>query len=729
MKQQSSLALLAALFVTCALAPAALAQAKKSPTPPKQLANPPAAELEKIKTPPLPPFHPQIPKRIVLPNGMVLLLQEDHELPLIDGMMRIRGGSLIEPASKVGLVSIYGEVWRTGGTKDKTGDQLDDFLEARAAKVETDGAGDSTSVSFSCLKQDFEDVFKIFVDVLQNPAFREDKIGIAKSQLDTGIARRNDDIDDIARRVATQLAYGPKNPYARFPEYATVAAVNRDDLVQWHQRFVHPNNIIFGVVGDFDSKAMEGRIRQSFESWTKGPEAPRQEISFHPEKPQTYFVSKEDVNQSNIQMVTLGLERNNPDYFAVEVMNYAFGGGFSARLTKDLRTIKGLAYAVGGGIGSAFDHPGIFRLAMGTKSATTAEAVEGLKQELTKLVNDPPNGEELTVAKDTILNTFIFNFDSKEKVLHEQMSYEFYGYPLDFLDRYRAGIEKTTAEDVARVVKKYVHPEQFATLVVGNPGELGNQLASIGPVQNWDVTIPPPPGKTATAIEVSNPQGRALIAKVVEATGGTAKLQSIKSVEQKVAVVRKTAQGDMPLELDSLTVFPDRQRTKIETPMGTMTLVYSPQASFMDAAGETRNLPDTQRSDIEQNIRRELLNVLQHADDPNFKFAADGSESVDGVQAEVLNINADGAPVRWWVDPASGRVLRSSAQRVGQAGPVQQVIDYSDWKAVDGITLPFKRTIKEDGKDAGTAEIKQVQLNPPVEPKLFEKPAATAETK
>ena len=471
----------------------ALAPAQKSPTAP---ADP---ELQKIKTPPLPEFHPQIPKRVVLPNGMVVLLQEDHELPLIDGVMRVRGGAILEPAAKVGLVDIYGDVWRTGGTQDKTGDQLDDFLEARAAKVETDGAVDSTTISFSSLKQDFDEVFKVFVDVLEHPAFREDKIALAQYQLNTEIARRNDDIGDIARRVSTQLAYGPKNPYARFPEYATVAAVKRQDLVEWHHKFVHPNNIIFGVVGDFDSTAMEARIRQAFGAWPKGPDAPRPEIAFHPEKPELYFVAKEDVNQSDIQMVSLGIERNNPDYFAVEVMNYAFGAGFSSRLMKDLRTAKGLDYNVGGGIGSAFDHPGIFRLAMGTKSATTAEGIEGLKQELQKLVDDPPKGEELRSAKDTILNAFIFNFDSKAKVLREQMAYEYFGYPLDFLDRYRIGIERTTAEDVARVARKYVHPEQFVTLVVGNPEEIGDQLKGLGPVAKWDITIPPPPGEARPA--------------------------------------------------------------------------------------------------------------------------------------------------------------------------------------------------------------------------------------
>src|SRR5437868_4497804 len=207
-----------------------------------------AQDWKQIPIPPLPGFHPQQPKRIELPNGLVIFLQEDHELPLIDGVARIRGGSSGEPAAKVGLVSLYGEVWRTGGTKSQTGDQLDDYLEIRAAKVETDGSADSTTISLSCLKEDFNDVFKVFSDLLREPEFREDKLDLAKREAFDGISRRNDEISDIAHREAVKLAYGAQNAYARVPEYATVAAVTRQDLIDWHHAHVHPNDIIFGIV-------------------------------------------------------------------------------------------------------------------------------------------------------------------------------------------------------------------------------------------------------------------------------------------------------------------------------------------------------------------------------------------------------------------------------------------------------------------------------------------------
>jgi zinc protease len=286
-----------------------------------------------------------------------------------------------------------------------------------------------------------------------------------------------------------------------------VAAVTRDDLVNWHKAYVHPNNIILGIVGDFYAKAMETRLRQAFASWPKGPEAAKPRIEFTKAKPGVYFIAKEDVNQAEIRMVDLGIERRNPDYFAATVLNEAFGGSFSSRLFTTLRTERGLAYSVGGGIGSAFDHPGITRLVIGTKSATTAEAIEGLQAEVDKLLTNPPDEAELARAKDSILNSFIFNFDSKEKVLREQMNYEFYGYPLDFLERYRAEVEKATVEDVARVARKYLHKDRLAVLVVGNPGEIGDQLKKFGPVAALDITIPPPPAEKQAA--KTTPKSRA----------------------------------------------------------------------------------------------------------------------------------------------------------------------------------------------------------------------------
>jgi zinc protease len=451
------------------------------------------APWTQLKFPPLPPFQPQQPTRIQLANGMVIFLQPDHELPLISATARIRGGAISEPVAKTGLVALYGEVWRTGGTKTKTGDQMDDFLEARAAKIETGDGSDSTTISLNCLKADFDAVFDMYLDLLRNPEFRDDKLELAQQQMYTGIARRNDEVGSIVGRESAILAFGKDNPHARVEEFATVAAVKRDDLLNWHKQYVYPNNIIFGISGDFDPKAMEVRLRQTFDSWAKGPQAKTPDIEFTPAKPGYYFVQKTDINQSTIAMVALGIRRDNPDYFAVSVMNEIFGGGFSSRLFNNVRAAKGLAYSVGGGVGTSFSHPGMTDISMQTKSSTTVAGIQALYEEIDNLHGKEPDAPELQRAKDQILNSFVFRFDTPEKVLAEKMTYEFYHYPLDFLERYRGEIEKVTAQQVTGVARKYLQKDRLAVLVVGNDAEFDKPLSSLGAVTNVDISIPPPP--------------------------------------------------------------------------------------------------------------------------------------------------------------------------------------------------------------------------------------------
>jgi zinc protease len=684
------------------------------------------ADWKKIPVPSLPPFHPQEPKRIELANGMIIFLQEDHELPLIDGIARIRGGSRSEPANKAGLLDIYGEAWRTGGTKSQTGDQLDDYLEIRAAKVETESNADSTSISWSCLKGDFDDVFPIFTDLLRNPEFRQDKIELAQKGLDDSISRRNDEVSEIAGRESGKLAYGKDNPYVRDPEYATVAAVTRQDLLDWHRDHVAPNNIILGVVGDFDSAAMEARLRQTFGDWAKATTAKPPNIEFTPAKPGYYLVTKPDVNQTSIRMVELGIRRDNPDYYATQVFNEAFGGGMSSRLFRNLRTVKGLAYDVGGGIGSAFDHPGMVRIEMGTKSATTAEAITGIFAQIDELKTNPLSAEEIHLAKDSILNSFVFNFDSPEKILRERMAYEFYGYPADFLEKYRSGIEKVQPADVGRVAEKYLHKDQLAVLVVGNPPDFDKPLDSLGPVTNIDITIPPAPSQKPeplpTPPAASNSEGKALAAKVVQAMGGLDKLQSVKALRAEFAERESESGPAMPVEVT--IQFPDRMHVDVETPQGPLTVVVTPDASFMSQPGRgAQTMPDSSKLEGLNQIHRDLIYIGQHLSDPAYVFSAGGKEKVADVEAQVLDIAGSGTNVRWLVDPVTGHVLRERYQATAPSGSFQGETDLENWKTTDGITLPVTHRNKQNGALSSIVESTKVEFNPAIDPKLFEKPA------
>ena len=448
---------------------------------------------KRISVPPLHDFKPEQPKKIVLANGLVIFLAEDHELPFINGSIIIRGGGRDEPANKVGLVSLYGQTWRTSGTTTRNGDALDEMLALKAATVETGGGLATTSVRWSSFKQDFDEVFGVTMDVLLHPDFKADKLALGKRQMSAGIARRNDDAAGIAGREAAMIAYGKGSPYARQVEYATIAAVQLSDLAAWHDRTVLPNNMIVAVSGDFDPAAMEAKLRRAFEPLARGDALPTVAAEFKDPKAGVYFVDKTDVNQSNVYIVGLGTERNNPDYYALSVMNEVFSGGFGSRVFQSVRTKLGLAYSVFGSYGASYDHPGTFTVGAATKSASTVAATKAMLEEIGRLKTEPPTGTELKNAKDEVLNSFIFHYDSREKTLNEQVTLALYGYPSDFLERYKDGIEKVTAADVTRVANKYVDVSKLAIVVVGNKAEFGGPLTPLGTVTYLDITIPPPP--------------------------------------------------------------------------------------------------------------------------------------------------------------------------------------------------------------------------------------------
>jgi zinc protease len=444
---------------------------------------------------PLRDFKPAVPQRIELANGMLVFLQEDHELPLVSGVLWVRGGSREEPAEKAGLTALYGQAWRTGGTVTRDGDALDELLEARAAKVETGAATDHTSLSWDCLKENLDEVFSVVAELLQKPAFRQEKLDLARRQIETDIARRNDDPNDIAIREARKIAYGADSPYARVAEYATVGAVTRDDLVAWHRRTVHPNNIVLGIVGDFDARAMRARLERAFGSWARGPVVAPLKYEIEGPKGGVFLAEKDDVNQSTVYILGLGIRRDNPDFYAVEVMNQVLSGGFAGRLVQNVRTRKGLAYWVGGAVISAYDRPGLFYAGLATKSESTVAATQALYEEIDNLRREAPTAEEIARAKESLLNSFVFQVDSPAEVLVQRLTSAYYGYPLDLLEKFRPGIEAVSAADVLRVSRQYIQRERLAALVVGHSKDFDKPLSTLGTVTSLDIHIPPPPDR------------------------------------------------------------------------------------------------------------------------------------------------------------------------------------------------------------------------------------------
>jgi len=453
-----------------------------------------AKPWEKIPIPPLKEFKPKQPKRIELNNGIVIFLQEDHELPFVSGTILIPGGARDEDPAKTGLVDLYGQTWRTSGTAKMSGDQMDDLLESKAAHIETAGGLESTSLTWDSLKGDADRVFSLAMELLLDPKFDAQKLQLAQQQAANAIVRRNDDEAEIAGREAAKLVYGHDSPYTRQPELKTIGAVTLKDLEAWHDKTIG-NRLLIGVSGDFDPVAMEAKLRAAFETLPHVKAMPARNDEFHAPKQAVYFIDKQDVNQSNVQIVGLGTDRHNPDVPALAVMNDILGGGFASRLFQTVRTKLGLAYAVGGGTGFGYDHPAKFEVEVLTKSVSTVDATKAAIKEIEGMNSQPFTDEELKRAKDDILNTFLFRYDTPDKVLGERLRLEFYGYPADYLETYEAALKKVTLADLTAAAKKYIHSEQLAILVVGNGAEIKPVLDALqlGPVKPIDIAIPDAP--------------------------------------------------------------------------------------------------------------------------------------------------------------------------------------------------------------------------------------------
>ena len=450
--------------------------------------------VEYLSYPPLPAVTISEPTRVVLDNGLVVILVEDHELPIVSVSARIRTGSRFDPQEKIGLAGLTGSVMRSGGTTTLTGDQMDDYLEGKAASIETNIGITAGTASMHCLIEDFEEVFNVFVEVLRHPRFALEKLAIAKNQVLAGIARQNDNPGGIVNREFTKLVYGAHSPYAYQATYATVERITRIDLLAWHQTYYHPNRMFLGLVGDFKTAEALALVKRVFGKWPKGQEFSNPDVPFQVSTThRVYYVEKNDMTQAKIRIGHRGLIRKHPDYHPVVITNQILSGSFGARLFSNIRSAKGLAYDVHGGIGFGWDYPATTSFSMSTKTETTQAGIDALIEEVQKIMTTaPPTDEEVESAKASLLNSFVFSVDSPSKVLEKFLTYEYYNYPSDWLIRFQQGIARVSTEQVWHAAQHHIHPERFVILVVGPRKGTASALARYDTVHELDISIPGP---------------------------------------------------------------------------------------------------------------------------------------------------------------------------------------------------------------------------------------------
>ena len=656
---------------------------------------------------------------------MIVYLLEDHELPIIDISVRIRTGSLYEPADKVGLATITGAVMRTGGTTSKTGDELDEILENLAASVETGIGDDAGSASVSVLKEDLDTGLSILADILMNPAFREDKIELEKVQHRSGISRRNDNPGGITRREFSKLIYGADSPYARTTEYDTINSITRDDLIAFYQKFFRPNNIILGVLGDFDSEIMLAKIQEAFKGW----EPAEIDLPEKPKIPEMYgkrvaLVNKDDVNQTNIRMGHIGWLRKNEDYPALVVMSQILGIGFSSRLINSIRVEKGLAYSVGNNYGAGYDVPGVFFIACGTKSEATVTAIEAILVEVEKMRAEEVTDEELKQAIDGFMNSSVFDYDTKGEILSRALRYEYHDYPQDFVEQLMAGIREVTKADVKRVAAEYLHPDKFTLIAVGKASDFDKPLSTLGDVTEVDITIPSPsPEPVPEAGEAETAKAKAILAEVIEAHGGFDKLKSVKNIITKGKMVVNTPGGMMELDGEVTIVLPNKARADLSMPaMGMrMSRIYDGQSGWMVMPQGVQPLPPAYVEEGKKEIFRDSIPLLAYVSNEEVSAQYLGAEDVNGKMADVILISDTPADtLKLFIDQETKYIIKKEYQSLTDQGPAEREEFLDDYREVSGVMIAFHTVSFDNGEQSAEITFSEATINAEVDESLFE---------
>lgn len=429
-----------------------------------------------------PPLTLQIPTidRIDLPNGIRLYLREDHELPLVEITAMLGAGSIADPAELTGRGGLYAAVLRSGGAGERTPEALDAEVEALAANLRVAVDSYATSIDLSLQTADLEAGLGLLTDLLRRPRFAPERLELARKQAIEGVRRQDDDPGSVAQRALMAAIYGD-HPLGRTPTVASLGAIGREELLAFHRQAAHPDNLWLAISGDFDRATLLTRLEQLLGDWPRGnqPPQPLPPVTAQP-RPGVLLAQKE-IPQTTILLGELGVDKDAPDLHPVRVMNFILGGGgFNSRLMREIRSDRGLAYSVYSHFQVGRRLPGPFFAGAETKSSSTLEVVRLIRQQMQTLRETPVSDSELALAKESLINSFVFAFTDTHEVVTQQVRLDYYGYPADYLQRYQQQVAAVTAEQVLQAARERLDPARQTIVLVGDRNQFEAPPESLG---------------------------------------------------------------------------------------------------------------------------------------------------------------------------------------------------------------------------------------------------------
>jgi zinc protease len=411
-------------------------------------------------------------QRTVLPNQLILLVSEEHSLPFVTFQLLIDSGSWRDPSGEDGLSYLTARGLLLGTSKRPV-NTINEELDFMGASLSSSSGRDYATLSLKVLKKDLDKGLDLFMEVLTQPTFPEEEIRREIEKTLAAIQSEEDQPDEVAEKEFQKTLF-LNNPYGH-PVVGTkdsLPRITREPLVQFYQTYYHPQNAILTVVGDITNDEIKTKLIPLLEKW---PMAKTPKLIFMTkfEKEQKTVKINRPITQANIILGHAGVNRENPDFYAITVMNYILGGGgFASRLVEGIRNKRGLVYSVT----SFFDpgkYPGSFQIVLQTKNSSARDAITLSLQEMERIRKELVSEKELEGAKKYLIGSFPMRLDTQGKLANFLTQVEYYGLGLDYPEKYPPLIQSVTRQEVLRVSKKYLYPEKYILVIVANLKDAG----------------------------------------------------------------------------------------------------------------------------------------------------------------------------------------------------------------------------------------------------------------
>ena len=689
-----------------------------------------------------------------LANGLQVVTVSHHEQPAVSVRLLVRAGAVHSPAGKPGLAAIAAALLDQG-TTTRTASDIADQIDYVGGALGTGSGNDQTFVNAVVMKDSFGMVMDLIADVVRNPVFAQEEIDRQKQQALSSLQVSRRDAGYVANTVFDRLVFG-FHPYG-LPNTGTpesLASITRADLQAYHKAWFVPNNMLLAIVGDVTKEEALAAANRVFGKWGSVP-LPALKLSEPPPPARRVIVvDMPDAVQTEVRVGEIGIPRKHADYLPMDLAIRILGGEGANRLHRVLRSERGLTYGAEASLDTA-KLAGSFVAETNTKTSTTGEALKLIIEEYTKIREERVGGRELGDAQAYLAGAFPLTIESADAIATQVLYTLFHELPLTDVGTFAQRVQSVTPDDVQRVARQYVHPERLSIVLVGDARAFTSQLKAAGvadyeliPFDQLDLTsasLRKEPGRRAAHAPPGAPrlapgaavayarqnapasgasQARDLLDRALAAKGGLAALKAVKTLTAEATTTFQTPQGPVTSTSTSTIAYPGRMRVDGRVSGATIAQVFNNGTAWVRDPSGVHDVPGEMSEAFADSLRRDLITLLVTAADTATALRYRGEEGSEGLVYKVLEVG-DQEPakaIRIWLD-AQARVARLAYSMTGPDGRALRTEErFSDYRAVDGIQIPFKSELWQNGRLAADSQFTRVTLNAPVDAALFQKP-------